>query len=82
MEDVMNCDDCVARYIEDLEEGMVERRLGLPWDSDTDGCPYRLVWNQMELACGMRFCDYVENHGMTVDKPVDLVLVKYEPSRY
>ena len=82
MEDVVNWNVCIERYTQELEEGLVERRLGLPWDSQIDGCNYQLVWNDMELAFGRRFSNYVEDHGMPVDKPVDLVLVKYDPYRY
>ena len=75
----MNWNVCIERYTQDLEEGLIERRLGLPWDSQIDACNYQLVWNDMELAFGRRFSNYVEEHGMSASEPVDLMLVVVSP---
>ena len=69
----------VERYVQDLEEGLVDPSLCIeqwsqddPWE-DLHG--YTLVWKDMELQCGRKFIDFVEDHGMPVDEPVDIMVV-------
>ena len=57
---------------------MIEHRLALPWDSEIRGTNYQLVWRDIELDCGRRFSYYVEEHGMSVSEPVDVILVNYD----
>ena len=39
---------------------------------------YELVWNGMILEPGMQFEDLVQDHGMSVDEPVDVFVVYWE----
>ena len=75
-------DQDVERYVQDLEEGLVDPSFCIdkwsqddPWE-DLHG--YTLVWKDMELQCGRTFIDFVEDHGMPVDEPVEIVVVKTE----
>ena len=70
-------DEGVERYMQDLEEGCIvpSLRIPIPELEGDDEFRYALVWKDMELECGRKFIDYVEDHGMPVDVPVDIMVV-------
>ena len=70
-------EECVERYMQDLEEGCIEPslRIPIPELEGDDEFRYTLVWKDMELECGRKFIDFVEDHGMPVDVPVDIMVV-------
>ena len=76
-------DECVERYVQDLEEGCIEPSLRIPVPEleGDDEFRYDLVWKDMELECGRKFIDYVEEHGMPVDVPVDIMVVMHSTQR-
>ena len=49
------------------------------WEECVHG--YTLVWKDMELQCGRKFIDFVEDHGMPVDVPVDIMVVMRSSQR-
>ena len=75
-------DQDVERYVQDLEEGLVDPSFRIDtwsqgdlweeWEECLHG--YTLVWKDMELQCGRKFIDFVEDHGMPVDEPVDVMV--------
>ena len=67
-------DQCVDEYLKYLEEGCIEPSLRTVADGD-DEFGYTMVWKDMELECGRKFYDFVEDHGMPVDEPVDIMVV-------
>ena len=76
-------DESVERFVQDLEEGCIESSLRIPVPEleGDDEFFYTLVWKDMELEeCGRNFIDLVEDHGLPVDVPVDIMVVK-RPSR-
>ena len=76
-------DECVERYMQDLEEGCIEPslRIPIPELEGDDEFRYDLVWKDMELECGRKFIDYVEEQGMPVDVPVDIMVVMRSSQR-
>ena len=71
-------DECVERFVQDLEEGCIEPslRIPIPELEGDDEFRYTLVWKDMELEeCGRKFIDLVEEHGLPVDVPVDIMVV-------
>ena len=84
-------DQDVEWYVHHLEEGHVDPSLRImdgswshgdvweEWDEIVHG--YTLVWKDMELLCGMKFIDFVEDHGMPVDVPVDIMVVMRSSQR-
>ena len=69
--------------MQDLEEGCIEPslRIPIPELEGDDEFRYTLVWKDMELECGRKFIDYVEEHGMPVDVPVDIMVVMRSSQR-
>ena len=79
MEHVIPISTCVERYGQDLEEGLVASELRIPIDDwGQSYARYELVWNGMVLDCGRKFEDLVEDHGMSVDEPNDIIVVTKE----
>ena len=76
-------DPCVERYVQDLEEGCIDPslRVPIPQLEGDDELRYTLVWKDMELQCGRKFIDFVEDHGMPVDVPVDIMVVMRSTQR-
>ena len=74
VEDVVPMIEGVERYVQDLEEGLVTPKLGF----DSPGFVYELVWNDMVLNDGRIFENLVEDHGMSVDEPVDVMVILRE----
>ena len=74
VEDVVPIIKGVERYVQDLEEGLVTPKLGF----DSPGFVYELVWNDMVLNDGRIFENLVEDHGMSVDEPVDVMVILRE----
>lgn len=69
---------CIERYHRNLEAGRVRRDWGI---QRAKGVPpeeysYQLVWMDkgMLLEDGKKFYQYVNDHDMPVDKPVDFIL--------
>ena len=77
VEDVVPIFTCVERYGQNLEEGLVTPLLGIEHgDFETDPTFfYELVWNGMVLECGRKLEDLVVDHGMSVDEPVDVMVI-------
>ena len=57
-------------------------KLGIDRVRDDIEFVYELVWNDMVLPCGRKFEDLVEDHGMSVDEPVVVVVVLKEIGRF
>ena len=78
--DVVSLDDRIERYCQDLEEGLIARELLI--DDYTHGnrdlYHYVLVCTGVEWLCGRTFEDVVEEQGITVDEPVDAMVVLTE----
>ena len=74
VEDVVPIIKGVERYVQDLEEGLVTPKLGF----DSPGFVYELVWNDKVLNDGGIFKNLVEDHGMSVDEPVDVIVILKE----
>ena len=82
-------DQCVGRYVQDLEEGCIEPSIRMDdgveghgarvWEDmmweNIEGPGYALVWKDMVLSCGRKFVDFVEDNGMTGDEPVEIMVV-------
>ena len=90
--DQVSLDQDLEWYLHHLEEGHVDPSLRIPdgswshgdvWEEyDTFVHGYTLVWKDMELlSCGSKFIDFVENHEMPVDEPVDIVVVMLSSDR-
>ena len=76
--DRVELDQCVERYVQDLEEGCIEPSIRIEnTRGDYPWLGYELVWRDMVLDCGKRFVEYVEGHGMPVDEPVEITVVKH-----
>ena len=71
--------DGIERFVQDLEEGLITPALGLElWNPfDAEFC-YLLVWNGMELLDGRVWEDLVDDHGMSVTEPNDIINVTAE----
>jgi len=76
-------DQDVEGYVQDLEEGCIDPslRVPIPQLEGDDELQYTLVWKDMELQCGRKFIDFVEDHGMPVDEPVDIMVVMLSSQR-
>ena len=82
-------DQCVERYVQDLEEECIEPIMRIDdgaeghgarvWEDmvreNIEGPGYALVWKDMVLECGRKFVDFVEDNGMPVDEPVEIMVV-------
>ena len=85
-------DQDVEWYVHHLEEGHVDPSLrimdgswshGDVWEEWTECVHgYTLVWKDMDLEeCGSKFIDFVQDHGMPVDEPVDIMVVMLSSQR-
>ena len=85
-------DQDVEWYVHHLEEGHVDPSLRIPdgswshgdvWEEWTECVHgYTLVWKDMDLEeCGSKFIDFVQDHGMPVDEPVDIMVVMLSSQR-
>ena len=82
VEDAVPIGQSVEEYGKHLEEGLVTPKLGIDRVGDDIEFVYELVWNDMVLQCGRKFEDLVEDHGMSVDEPVVVVVVLKEIGRF
>ena len=80
MANVVSLDDGIERYVQYLEEGLIAPELRIDDDAhgNRDLFYYSLVCNGIELLCGRTFEEVVEEQGITVDEPVDVMVVLIE----
>ena len=83
--DTVSLDVLIKQYEQDLEEGLIAPALRI--DDDTHGDRnyffYVLVWNGIELSQSKSrtFLEFVEEHGIPVEEPVEVMVVLREISR-
>ena len=89
MEDVVSPDDSIDRYYQHLEEGLIAPELLL--NDGSDGMPgdrqlfhYILVvhGNELEDGGGGTFEEVVEELGLSVEEPVEVMVVLMDSDRY
>ena len=93
--DRVSLDQNMVNYVQDLEEGLIEG-FGIRWDDgveghgarvwedmvweDIEGPRYARVWKDMVLE-GRRFVGFVDDHGMPIDDPVEIMVVMQSSQR-
>ena len=79
-EDKVPIGTSVDLYVHYLESGLVTPKLGVRrccFDS-RPSFVYDLVWNGMILECGRKIEYLIEDHGMSVDEPVNILVILVE----
>ena len=84
VEDVVSLDDGIERYYQHLEEGLIapEFRIDDETHGDRDLFHYVLVCNGIEVLCGRTFEEVVEEQGITVEEPVEVMVVLMDSDRF
>ena len=84
MADVVSLDDRIERYCQDLEAGFIAPALLI--DDDTHGnrdlYHYALVCRGIELLDGRTFGEVVEEQGITVEEPVEVMVILMKSTEF
>ena len=74
--------DGIEKFAQNCEEGNITPALDLElWNPlSRKEFGYHLLWNGMELMDGRVWQDLVDDHGMSVTEPNDIMVVTYECS--
>ena len=65
-----------SEEIDELPEIVSVEWSGESWDMEKDGFVCELVWGDVVLFWNRTFGYYVENLGMSLSEPVDVIIVR------